>query len=270
MRRPARTAANTDNGTSEAVAKYDIVYLLTKSTWGEEIRYSLRSFERFFPDMGTVWIVGYLPPYLNPGAVRVVPEPKMPRPGVFVESVARRIINEELELSDEYVFAQDDNYVLKPVTIDDFGPLWVQDLDQVSNRGTGPWQLMLWRTYDLLKFMGLPAINYESHTPQRVNREKYREVAQRFIHTENAANHRYHSVCTTSAYWNIVGVAEQERRWALDHRIGFSDGERNQTEAMIRAQIQGKTFVFHNDAGLNDPLKKVIQALYPEKSRFEL
>lgn len=139
--------------------KFDVVYLLTKSPWNEEIRYSLRSFEQFLPDLGTVWIVGYLPPYLNPNALRHVPEPPMPRPGVFVESVARRIINDELDLTAEYIFAQDDNYVLKPVTIDDFGPLWIQDLDQVANRGTGPWQLMLWRTYDLLKFMGRPAHN---------------------------------------------------------------------------------------------------------------
>jgi hypothetical protein len=103
--------------------QHDVVYLTTKSQWNEELRYSLRSFERYFAELGTVWIVGYLPAYLNPNAVRHVPEPAMMRPGVFVESAAKRIINDELDLTDEYIFAQDDNYLLKPVTIDDFGPL---------------------------------------------------------------------------------------------------------------------------------------------------
>jgi hypothetical protein len=68
---------------------FDVVYLTTKSQWNEELRYSLRSFERYFADLGKVWIVGYLPAYLNPNAVRHVPEPAMMRPGVFVESAAR-------------------------------------------------------------------------------------------------------------------------------------------------------------------------------------
>jgi hypothetical protein len=249
----------------------DVVYLTTKSQWNEELRYSLRSFERYFADLGKVWIVGYLPAYLNPNVVRHVPEPAMMRPGVFVESAAKRIINDELNLTDEYIFAQDDNYLLKPVTIDDFGPLWLEDLDQMTTRGTGSWQLMLWRTYDLLKFLGHTAYNYESHTPIRVDRAKYREVAKLFVNTERAASHRYHGICTVSAYWNIVGLPEgQPRRWANDHRVGFTDNSRNHTPEMIRAQLQGKAFLFHNDPGLNDALKSVLQELYPDKSRFEL
>jgi hypothetical protein len=38
----------------------------------------------------------------------------------------------------------------------------------MTTRGTAPWQLMPWRTYDLLKFLGHTAYNYESHTPIRV------------------------------------------------------------------------------------------------------
>ena len=112
---------------------------------------------------------------------------------------------------------------------------------------------------------------YESHTPIRVNRAKYREIAKLFVHTERAAAHRYHGICCVSAYWNILGLPEgQPRRWANDVRLGFSDSSRNHNPDMISAQLPGKTFLFHNDEGLNEPLKTVIQALFPDRSRFEL
>lgn len=247
-----------------------MVYLLSRSKWNQEVRYSLRSFERHFPDLGNVWIVGYLPPYLDASVVRHVLEPPMPRPGVFVESVAKRFVNDELEdLSQDYVFACDDCYVLRPVTIRDFDPLWVQDLHQVASRGTGSWQLMLWRTFDLLVHMGHSGHNYESHTPSHVNRAEYAAVAALFRNTENAAHHRYDGICTTSAYWNIVGPPG-ERRWADQFRIGFTDGQRNHTVEMIERQLEGKTFMFHDDDGLSQALRTVIERRFPEKSKFEL
>ena len=252
------------------MAKFDVVYLLAKSAWNEEIRYSLRSFERHFPDLGQVWIAGYLPPYLDPNAVRHVPEPEMARPGVFVESIARRRLNDDLPgLSEDYLVSDDDHYCLRDVTIDDFDPLWIEDLSQLPNRGTGAWQLMLWRTFDLLVHMGYPAHNYESHTPTVLNRARYAEVADRFVNIERAALHRFHGVCTITAYWNIVGVPGG-RRWAREHRVGFTDKSANADEEMISRQLRNRTFLFHNDRGLNAPLKTVIAQLFPDKSRFEL
>ena len=126
------------------------MYLLAKSRWDQELKYSLRSLEQFFPQLGTVWIVGHLPKYIDPATVRHVPEPELFRPGVFVESAAVRLLNDQLDgLTEDYVLAQDDNYLLRPVTLEDFGPFQVEDLDTVKIRNHTPWGLMLWRTYDV-------------------------------------------------------------------------------------------------------------------------
>jgi hypothetical protein len=141
--------------------RYDVVYLMAKSKWDQELKYSLRSLERFFPQLGKVWIVGHLPEFIDPTTVVHLPETNFLQNGVFVESTAVRLLNEQLEgLTEDFILAQDDNYLLRPATWEDFGPLLVEDLDRVQIRGTKPWQLMLWRTYDLLKSLGRTAFNY--------------------------------------------------------------------------------------------------------------
>ena len=245
----------------------DVVYLLAKSKWNQELRYSLRSFERFFPHLGTVWIVGYLPDYIDSTQVRHVPEPVLFRPGVFVESAAVRVLNDQLEgLTEDYILAQDDNYLLRPVTIDEFGPFLVEELDTVKVRANNPWQSMLWRTYDLLKFQGFSGDNYECHAPIRLTRSKFRDVAGRFLNTERAAQHRYHGVCLRSAYANIL--ANPPRR-AEEHRSGFTQATDATSAEQIKQQLDGRRFFFHDDRGLTEAMKSVLAELYPVPSRFE-
>lgn len=250
--------------------KYDVVYLLAKSKWDQELKYSLRSFERFFPQLGTVWIVGHLPEYIDPTSVRHVPEPTLFRPGVFVESAAVRVLNDQLAgLTEDYILAQDDNYLLRSVTLDEFGPFLVEDLDLVKVRSHNPWQSMLWRTYDLLKFLGFCGRNYECHAPIRLTRSKFREVAARFINTEQAAQHRYHGVCLRTAYGNILADASHPAGLAADHRVGFTKAADAATAEQIQARLHGRRFLFHDDQGLTEAMKSLLAELYPAKSRFE-
>ena len=145
----------------------------------------------------------------------------------------------------------------------------VEDLDRVRIRGTKHWQLMLWRTYDLLKFLGRSAVNYEAHTPIRFNRTKLREIARLFVGTENAAKRRYHGVCIRMAYWNILGDDSAAARAVADYRVGFTRQSHAATVEQIQSRLTDRLFLFHDDEGLTDALKAVLQAMYPQKSRFE-
>lgn len=247
----------------------DAVYLVAPSTWDQELRYSLRSLARHFPALGRVWIVGHLPDYVDPARVQHVPEPPMPRPGVFVESAAKRWLNAELDLSDDYVMVQDDNYVLRDVQPSDFGPFAMQDLDTSVQRGTNPWQNMLWRTHDLLKVLGAPVVNYEAHAPVRVNRARFAQMADRFAAIDAAAQHRYQSYCTITAYWNLCGVPDGEGFVADQVRTGFTHPDQARTVAQIEATLADKTFAFHNDGGLTPALMEALARRFPNPSPFE-
>ncbi len=256
---------------SSSYRRYDVLYLTAKSKWGDELKYSLRSFEKFFPQLGRVWIFGHLPDNIDPAKVLHINEPEWVKPPVFVESAALQILNNKLDrLSEDFILAQDDNYLLRPVTFEDFGPLNVQNLDEVQIRGSKPWQLMLWRTFDLLKFMGHSVYNYESHTPHRFNRSKLRMVSERFTRTEMAATHRYHGLCIRMAYWNILKEADRAPlRSASEHRVGFTQPGDSETVEQISAALQDRIFMFHDDNGLSDALKSVLETRFPNKSHFE-
>ena len=250
--------------------RYDVVYLMARSKWDQELKYSLRSLERYFRQLGKVWIIGHLPEFIDPTTVVHLPQTNFLQNGIFVESAAMRLLNEQLEgLTEDFILAQDDNYLLRPATIEDFGPLLVEDLDCVQIRGTKPWQLMLWRTYDLLKFLERTAFNYEAHTPIRFNRTKLRDIARIFIGTESAAKRRYHGVCIRMAYWNILGVDSAAIRPVADYRVGFTQPSHAATVEQIQSRLTDRLFLFHNDDGLTDAMKAVLAATYPQKSRFE-
>ncbi len=249
---------------------FNLVYFVVTSKWNQELRYSIRSFEKNFAELGDIWIIGDLPDYLDPRQVHHIPQQPMVRPGVFTQSGVRRLSMQQFpELGEQFVIASDDHYLLRPVAFEDFGPYILQELSEVKERGTSPWQLKLWRTYDLLVHMGYPTANYESHTPMRVDREKYLRMAALFINVEAAAQHDNQSYCPATAYWNVIGDQGRAPRQALPYRIGFTRYHRYRRKSKIISQLRDKTFLFHNDSGLTSALKSVIGDLYPDKSRFE-
>jgi len=249
---------------------FNLVYFTVQSTWNQELKYSLRSFEKFFSGLGEVWIFGYLPEYLDPSKIHHIPKQPVVKSGVFTQSGIRRLVaRDHPEIGEDFIIASDDHYLLRPVSIDDFGPYLLEDLSKVKTRGQSGWQQKLWRTYDLLVHMGYSTYNYESHTPMHINRQQYAEMANLFINIEKAAHHDNQSYCPSTAYWNIEG-AHLPRRLAEAYRCGFTTGNRTNRKSKIKTALEGKTFLYHNDRGLTRALKAVIQELYPEKSRFEL
>ena len=249
---------------------FNLVYFTIQSKWGEELKYSLRSFDEYFAELGELWIFGYLPPYIDPLKVTHVSEQPSVNEGIFTHPGVRRLVVRDYpEIGEDFIVASDDHYLLSSVKMGDLGPYALQDLSQVKTRGRSDWQLKIWRTYDLLVHLGYPTINYESHTPMQINRSKYTAMANLFTNTEKAARHDNESYCVATAYWNIVGNGNLKIRSGHDYRIGFTQINRTNRKSKIKKALQGKTFLFHNDHGLTRALKSVIRELYPNKSRFE-
>jgi hypothetical protein len=246
----------------------DLVYRFVSSAWNQELRYSLRSFYKNFSDLGTVWIFGELPDYIDPSTVKHLPAPQMFRPGIYLHSTARRLINDKLKSEvDQYIFCDDDQYLCRPTGVESFRPLWVEDMDQLLYRGDSDWQLALWHTYDILKFLNFPGINYEAHTPVLIDSSRYKEISDQFIYCEQAAKQCSSDICGLTAYFNMTEMPHQG--WANDHRAGFVDPDCAKSKKMIEHRLFEKTFLFHDDAGLTGALKDFIKDYFDEPSPFE-
>ena len=161
-------------------APLDIVYLFRHSKHSDkELQYSLRSVALNLQYIRKVWIFGDRPKFLagDTTIIEHVPHAylapllgyRVPIRNDFLLLVLGSMIPgvafDFLRFSDDYI-------VLQPVSRERLcTPRAVEDLNEVTMRGEGKWKALLWQTYDTLKRYSYPGINFESHTPQPLNRK---------------------------------------------------------------------------------------------------
>ena len=76
------------------------------------------------------------------------------------------------ELTPEYIRFSDDFIVLSDMSVELASRVrFLKDMSRSKGRGQGPWQESLWHTHDVLKRLGYPVLNYETHTPAYFRKE---------------------------------------------------------------------------------------------------
>lgn len=268
----------------------------------EELRYVLRSIERYFAEAGKAWILGDRPVWLTTDrrVAEHVPHEAVSKPFRFRTPVRSYFLLTFLgsvvpELPSEYVQAMDDSVLLAPVDAEFLRkPRALEDLSKLPDRGEGLWRESLWRTYDMLQRLGYPAINYESHILHLMHRKwvwnAYREFA------DFASEDPHFGFVGPTAIFNYRMKHEPfEPTWLLDEGkfIGFyahgisgaSPDQRDMLPGLaadiplppgpqllteqIRALCEGKTFLNFDDASFTIAMHQFLDEKFPEPSRFE-
>ncbi|MGW6459784.1 hypothetical protein ACWF94_28300 [Streptomyces sp. NPDC055078] len=142
----------------------DIVVPVRERPVNEQLRYSLRSWSAHLPH-GRVWIVGYRPAWLH--GVRHIPTRQT---GTKYQNttLAVRAACEHPEVSDVFLLANDDMFVMKAVDempVLHRGP--VRNVDSYyAARASGKYLRGMQETRDLLVGMGhADPLSYELHVP---------------------------------------------------------------------------------------------------------
>ena len=119
--------------------KIDVVYPLgTGSRWNDnELRYSLRSLEKNFPDLGRVWIVGHRPAWLT-GVVHVAMD-DVHRHNKDANLIDKILAACRAGVSERFVRMSDDQVFLRPVRFADMKPLHYGDITSKSDWPAGGW-----------------------------------------------------------------------------------------------------------------------------------
>jgi len=240
----------------------DVVYPLGRgSKWSDnELRYSLRSLEKNFPDLGEVYVVGCRPAWLANTVHIPADDPlRTNKDGNIINKVLRACRRHEL--SEEFVFASDDQILLSRVSFQDVKPFYVSDLAKVRESwwGKGRWKRRMKRTYELLASRQRSTYHYDSHVLVPFNKYKFVWVMTG-CNFEEGIGYTINTV-----YFNSLGLNEHhpiDGRKATFERACRDVGR-------IRARLEGKTYLGYNNAGLTPELKQVIKELFPHKSRFE-
>jgi stealth protein CR2 len=242
----------------------DILYTLGGgSPWQDnELRYSLRSIEKHLTNYRDVYIVGKHRPAWLTNVIYVDCEDKLPyfkEQNIF-HKVCRGC---ESSVSDEFLFFNDDHFLLQDFDAETFPFFYKCSLDHsLWGNGRvwhGKYKRALEATFDELTSRHLPVLNYDTHTPIIYNKQKMLQL--RSLYDWSKVDVGY---VLKSLYGNTHGVqGVHEYDCKIDDIV---------SRDMVWDQIRGKKVFSIANIVLQptpDELQSVLDALYPMPSKYE-
>lgn len=237
--------------------KPDIVYIYSHqaSKWrGQELKYSLRSLERYGRNYGKVYIVGDKPPYLNDKIIHIKKEDK-------AANKERRIYEKLLcacqteEISNPFLLFNDDYFLTRSIDLSLIGYFYFDRLEnKVKSRKLNDiYRNALKNTAQALTERGLPTKHFDIHFPMKYYKDKFIEVM-----TGYDWEVRYGYVIK-SLYANSLKIQGEDKP---DHKIYLSHNKREIREVVKNSDI------FSTDK-ITRALAEILQELYPNQSSYE-
>lgn len=255
----------------------DVVYLFRHSVHNDlEIRYSLRSIEKHFSNVGKVWIFGDRPTFLSDdtSVVEHVSQSVVARIGDFptpVTNFFQMMFLASLipELDAEYLLFCDDYVLLDDLTVElARKSRYLGDMRKAKGRGRGAWKDSLWRTYDLLARLGYPGYNFETHTPTYLRRKWVMEAYCDF--KDYVTDDRWYGMLGITAVLNHVvkhRAIELTRLGAEGTRAGFWRDE-PPYDSVVEA-CEGKLFFNFDDRAFGEGIRQFLSERFPSQSVYE-
>lgn len=181
--------------------EHDIVYILRNGIDGEELKYSLRSLKNF--PHGKVWFFGGTPAGLKPDGAFPVEQR-----GVSVWQKVRwtmRLVCRAAGVSSDFWLFNDDFFVMKKaeaVAEACYDRTIFRRVEEIRRRNGGATSLYtveLERTRNTLQHYRHKTLNYATHTPMLINKDKMLEVLDEFPRISMPR-------CLYGNYYNVGGV----------------------------------------------------------------
>ncbi|MFW5831564.1 MAG: hypothetical protein ACOCVA_04885 [Prolixibacteraceae bacterium] len=240
----------------------DVVYVLgTGSAWkNNEIRFSLRSIQKNLKGYRNVFIVGELPGFLK--NVIHIPAKDIFEPGKNADG---NIITKVLaacnhpDLSDDFLFINDDHLVIKPINVENVPPLHKGDMTTFPPKywKLNHWRGRLERTMKILQKRGLSTLHFDCHTPILFNKHRFPEIVKQFDY-QNDIGYTMKSLYGNVEYPDGPFLTDQKK--TVFKNYSLED---------LKTRLSAPTFMSFNDDGLNKPLKWWLISNFPSKSKYE-
>jgi hypothetical protein len=240
----------------------DIVYVLgSGSQWhNNEIRFSLRAIAKNLTGYGRIWIIGE-----DPGCLKEVTHIYYPdelgvsnADGNIIRKVLRAC--SEPDLSDDFLFINDDHLINKPIEISAIPAFHKGDMTKYPDNywQTSFWRNRLERTRDELIRQNLPCNHYDCHTPILFNKDRFPEIMSRFDYATGIG------YTMKSLYGNVA--CTDGPRLGQEKKTVFKIFTLNE----LNDRLNSCGFVSYNDDGLNSALKVWLIRNYPDPSPWEI
>lgn len=221
----------------------DIVIPLGKgSLWQDnEIRYALRSIEKNLKDYGKIYIIGRKPDWVK--NVEFIPQddPHRCKELNIMEKVRTACLTPEI--SDLFLFSNDDIYFMHPQSIHEVGYYHSGPMEEyiVGKRLNGYLETMK-RTMEMLKSRGLPTLYYDIHVPIPYAKKLFVEAVDQYKWNQKG------SYTVKSVYCNTLKIPG---------------------EYMPDVKRKGGGMYYSTTDTITGLQRQVLQEAFPEPSRYE-
>ena len=215
---------------------------------------TLRSLSRL-QDLGQVFIIGYIPTWINQDEVTFIPfpDPYQSKDANLLNKLLRAA-NED-SLTDDFIVFSDDQPLLSPVYSDDFQAYAMEDLKGRKHYNTA-WKRRLRDTRDILDSKGATAYNFEGHIPYMVNKEKVKELLNWPILNG--------SMTIFTTYFNAHGIPPVE-----GINIVRANLHKPTPVGDVGMAVYKQFGSLRTDSMENWAVIRLLEGMYPEKSPYE-
>lgn len=224
------------------------------SKWQDnELRYTLRSIEKYLTGYRDIYIVGKPRVWLQ--NVKYIDAQDVQGSGRRQFSIFKKTLAAAMheEVSDPFLSWHDDIFLLKPLDIKEIKFWKYSTLRHKGVVSEGVYQRVVLNTRKRLLENNHPEDYYDIHTPILYEKMKFAELAD-----ENWE----HDLVIKSLYCNKNGVKGEDMK-----DLKFIDP---QIKPNILKAIEGRTFFSLYDNAINESMRVVLSELFPEKSKYEI
>jgi hypothetical protein len=227
----------------------DFVYIC-RSGDNEELRYSIRSVAKLFPNV-RIWVVGGKPSWYNGDYIEVV-QSKNKYANALNNLIA---ICKSKEISESFILMNDDFFILKKFELDEVfnGGLLIDKIDRYSSVSESKYTRKLIDTHQGLMAIGINnVLDYELHVPMAMEKEKLSFVIK-----------KYPNLLWRSVYGNMYQLGGTQ---IMDVKI-----YNNKAYSSRSAKLSNNsTFVSTQDESFETIHKEVLSDMFNEASIFEI
>lgn len=223
------------------------------TTWAyEELRYTLRSFEMYCPEIGNVYIIGHKPTFVQ-NVIHVPFREKSMYPATNLYQKLK-VACEMEEVSELFIYAHDDHFLLPGYVYD--AAYCEGDLeDELRREGDPIYKRTVRNTLEFLLAMPEPKYrNFDVNVPMAMSKKAFL-TAMAQVNWE-----RNWGYCIKSLYGNMYDI--------LPARIEDCKIRSPKPYDYLRDFIKDKPG-FSSGMRINDDFKKLLTELYPNKSKYE-
>jgi hypothetical protein len=237
----------------------DLVYIVGADPHHEhiELRYSIRSMFKYLNGFDRIIIVGQLPPFFQ-NVIHIPFEDK------HRHNADRNIYEKILAacnhpgLSENFCCCSDDYFLLKSFDLTSLPFYYCGTLEETFKKLSKEnyYRSHVEATYNILSDRNLPTLNFNTHFPIVYNKQTFIDCMSRY-NWETKIGY-----ISKSLYCNSLKIPGE---YMTDSKIHTP-----KTKTAIDRKLQKVCFFSTNEFSVNEPLKEVWQALYPESSPVEL